>query len=239
MPIFIPKDRKSLFRQFLAGMYDAVVITDPSGHVLETNPRVEEFFGRDADETLDQPISVFIRGLTPEVVQRIRRGLDADRHMMIDAKGLRKDGSDFACEVTVSVIDLMDPDDLVFTIRNVERRRKINDMLRAKEGAFEVAKSALFACSPDGRFTEVNAAFIAMFGLAGHDDARERAFAELFEDRPLADAFARALEGEKSTVSIIPEADAGEDPGVIEVTLAPNKPARKIKGVVGSAARIR
>ena len=27
MPLFVPKDRKSLFRQFLAGMYDAVVIT--------------------------------------------------------------------------------------------------------------------------------------------------------------------------------------------------------------------
>ena len=25
MPLFVPKDRKSLFRQFLAGMYDAVV----------------------------------------------------------------------------------------------------------------------------------------------------------------------------------------------------------------------
>ena len=28
--LFVPKDRKSLFRQFLAGMYDAVVITDPN-----------------------------------------------------------------------------------------------------------------------------------------------------------------------------------------------------------------
>ena len=45
MPLFVPKDRKSLFRQFLAGMYDAVVITDPNGHILEINPRAEEHFG--------------------------------------------------------------------------------------------------------------------------------------------------------------------------------------------------
>ena len=42
--LFVPKDRKSLFRQFLAGMYDAVVITDPNGHILEINPRAEEYF---------------------------------------------------------------------------------------------------------------------------------------------------------------------------------------------------
>ena len=42
MPLFVPKDRKSLFRQFLAGMYDAVVITDPNGHIIEINPRAGE-----------------------------------------------------------------------------------------------------------------------------------------------------------------------------------------------------
>ena len=60
MELFIPKDRKSLFRQFLAGMYDAVVITDPNGHILEINPRTVEYFGREVDEALDQPISIFI-----------------------------------------------------------------------------------------------------------------------------------------------------------------------------------
>ena len=238
MALFIPKDRKSLFRQFLAGMYDAVVITDPSGHVLETNPRAEEFFGRDAEETLDQPISVFIRGLSPEVVQRIRRGLEADRHMMIDANGLRKDGTSFACEVTVSVIDLIDPDDLVFTVRNVERRRKIRDMLRAKEGAFEISRSALFACDTAGVITEANAAFCEMFELKDAEEAKGHTFAEFFTDEPLAANFAKALAGESSTVTIVAETDAEGGSGEIEVTLAPNKPARKVKGVVGSVARI-
>ena len=72
MALFIPKDRKSLFRQFLAGMYDAVVITDPNGHILEINPRTVEYFGREMDEVLDQPVSIFIPGLKPEVVGRIQ-----------------------------------------------------------------------------------------------------------------------------------------------------------------------
>ena len=115
MALFVPKDRKSLFRQFLAGMYDAVIITDPNGHIIEINPRAEEHFGYVQDEVVDKPISFFIPGLSPEVVQRIRRGLENDRHMMLDAKGRCKSDDKFACEVTVSVIDLMDPGDLVFT----------------------------------------------------------------------------------------------------------------------------
>ena len=87
MPLFVPKDRKSLFRQFLAGMYDAVVITDPSGHILEVNPRAEEHFGFEQDEVLDKPIASLIPGLTAEIVERIRKGLDEDRRVMIDANG--------------------------------------------------------------------------------------------------------------------------------------------------------
>ena len=237
-PLFVPKDRKSLFRQFLAGMYDAVVITDPNGHILESNPRAEEHFGYTQDETLDQPISMLIPGLSTEIVQRIRRGLDEDRHMMLDANGLNKSGTRFACEVTVSVIDLMDPGDLVFTVRNVEKRRKTNDMLRAKEGAFDIAPSALFSCDPSGRFTNVNAAFVALFGLADEDEAKDKLFTELMGDPPLPENFKKALEGLTSTVGIVAETEEDSNQDEIEITLAPNRVGRKIKGVVGSVTRV-
>ena len=238
MPLFVPKDRKSLFRQFLAGMYDAVVITDPSGHILETNPRAVEFFGYAEDEFLDRPISMLIPGLNPEVVQRIRRGLEDDRHMVLDANGLNNKAEKFACEVTVSVIDLIDPGDLVFTIRNVERRRRVRDMLRGKESAFEISQAALFVCDADGRFVSANRTFCEMFGLADEGDAKEHFFAEFFEDEPLPENFAKALEGETTTVAIVAEGDEDDDRSEVEITLAPNKPARKIMGVVGSVTKV-
>ena len=237
MPLFVPKDRKSLFRQFLAGMYDAVVITDPNGHIIEINPRAEEHFGYTQDEVIDRPISFFIPGLAPEIVQRIRRGLEGDRHMMIDANGLNKDGSKFSCEVTVSIIDLMDPGDLVFTVRNVERRRKIREMLRAKENAFQIAHSALFACDQSGRFTQVNDSFAQMFGLSGEDDAFGHVFTDFMGDDPLPENFKKALAGETTTVGIVAESD-GEAQDEIEIILAPNRDGRKIKGVVGSVIKV-
>ena len=105
------KDHRSLFRQLLTGMYDAVLITDPSGHLLEINPRAKEFFQYETDEVIDRPVSLFIPGVTPAIVQRIRAGLDQARHMMLDANCLRKDQTTFAAEVTVIV---------TFSERNVD-----------------------------------------------------------------------------------------------------------------------
>jgi len=239
MPLFIPKDRKSLFRQFLAGMYDAVVITDASGHILETNQRAEEHFDRKPEEMLDQPIEMLVKGLTAEIVQRIRKGLDDDRHVIIDANGLKRNGERFACEVAISSIELNEPDDIVFTIRNVERRRNVREMLRAKEEAFEIAQCALFACDAEGRFTQANASFLEMFDLPDFDALREYAFSDFFEDDPLPDHFRRALAGEKSTVGIVAQSDDPEDAETeIEVVLAPNRSGRKIVGVVGSVIKV-
>jgi PAS domain S-box-containing protein len=236
MALFVPKDRKSLFRQFLSGMYDAVVITDPNGHIIEINPRAEEHFGYVQDEVIDKPISFYIPGLVPEIVQRIRKGLEDDRHMMIDANGLNKAGARFACEVTVSIIDLMDPGDLVFTVRNTERRRQINNMYRAKSNAFQIAHCALFACDTEGRILEANTSFLEMFALESEDAARTRSFADFMSDDPLPANFKKALAGETTVTGIVAEGD--DDQQEVEVILAPNMHGRKCLGVVGSVMKV-
>ena len=236
MPLFVPKDRKSLFRQFLAGMYDAVVITDPNGHIIEINPRAEEHFGYTQDEVIDRPISVYIPGLAPEIVQRIRRGLDQDRHMVLDANGLNKDGSKFACEVTVSMIDLMDPGDLVFTVRNTERRRRINNIFRAKSNAFQIAQCALFTCDSEGNIRDCNTAFCEMFGLEDEEEARKHVFVDFMNDDPLPENFRKALARETTITGIVAEGD--EDQEEVEVVLAPNMHGHKNHGVVGSIRKV-
>jgi PAS domain S-box-containing protein len=237
MPLFVPKDRKSLFRQFLAGMYDAVVITDPNGHIIEINPRAEEYFGYLQEEVVDKPISVYIPSLSAAIVQRIRKGLDENRHVVIDANGENRDGVRFACEMTISSIEMVNPDDLVFTIRNVERRRKVRNMLRAKEGAFDISHAALFACDAHGAFTQMNAAFREMFEIAEEGDAPTPSFFDIMTDDPLPENFRKAIAGETSTTGIVAESDS-DGKQEIEITLAPHKAGRKIRGVVGSIIKV-
>ncbi len=230
------KDHRSLFRQLLQGMYDAVVITDPSGHVLELNPRAREFFQCESENVMDRPISVFIPGVTPPMIQRIRKGLDQARHMMLDAKCRAKDGTTFSAEVTVSVIDLLDPGDLVFTVRNTERRRRQIENFRTKENAFALSLAALFSCTPEGEFRDVNQAFLEMFGLESVEEAQKATFADLMNDEPLADLFAQALAGEPSRTRIRAENDDGSEE--IEIALAPDRQGKKVRGVVGSVFRV-
>lgn len=238
MALFIPKDRKSLFRQFLTGMYDAVVITDPNGYILEINPRAEEYFGYIIDEVIDKPIGNLIPGLSAELVQRIRQGLAEQRHIVIDANCKSKLGNKFQSEVTISDIDLMDPDDLVFTIRNVERRRQVNDMLRAKESAFSICPVALFACDMDGKITECNQAFLEMMDVASEEEARKHNIGEYLDDEPLPQQLVKAKQGEKSVTGVVAEDESGVT-SEIEVILAPNRQGRKIKGVVGSVQKVK
>ena len=237
MPLFVPRDRKSLFRQFLTGMYDAVVITDPNGHILEINPRAVEHFGYELEEVLDRHVSLYVPGLAPEVVQRIRKGLEGDRHVMVDANGKRKDGTKIACEIAVSVIDLMDPGDLVFTIRNVERRREIMNAYRAMANAFKISHTALFGCDPDGNIRDVNDAFCEMFGLADVEEARKHVFSDFMGDDPLPANFRKALAGETTVTGIVAEGD-GDDQEELEIVLAPNLHGRKNHGVVGSILKV-
>lgn len=237
MPNTTMKDHRSLFRQLLAGMYDAVLITDPSGHLLELNPRAKEFFQYETDEVMDRPVGRFIPGVTPEIVERIRAGLDQARHMMLDANCLRKDGSVFPAEVTVSLIDLLDPGDLVFTIRSTERRRRQLAVFRTRQNAYEISQAALFACAPDGRFRGVNAAFLEMFGYADEGEVLKLAFSDVMDDAPMAENFACALAGEKTAVRITEQEDASEGEDV-EIQLGPDLQNKKIVGVVGSVIRV-
>ena len=236
MPNTTMKDHRSLFRQLLAGMYDAVLITDPSGPLLELNPRAKEFFQYETDEVMDRPVGRFIPGVTPEIVERIRAGLDQARHMMLDANCLRKDGSVFPAEVTVSLIDLLDPGDLVFTIRSTERRRRQLAVFRTRQNAYEISQAALFACAPDGRFRGVNAAFLEMFGYADEGEVLKLAFSDVMDDAPMAENFACALAGEKTAVRITAQEDASEGEDV-EIQLGPDLQNKKIVGVVGSVIR--
>ena len=237
MALFIPKDRKSLFRQFLAGMYDAVVITDANGYILEVNPRTVEYFGHEADTLLDKPISDLIPGLKQEVVARIRRGLAGDRHVIVDANAVDREGRKIACEVAVSAIDLMSPGDLIFTIRNVERRRAHLGSLRSRVNAFAVSQTALFACDADGRFVECNEAFLQMFGIKDLVEARRFVFSDFMGDSPLPDNFKRALAGERTLTGIVAEGD-DEDQEELEIVLAPDVHGRRTKGVVGSILKV-
>ena len=237
MTMFMPQNHKSLFRQLLAGLYDAVLIADPNGHIREVNPRAVEYFKYEPEETADRPVELFIPGVTPDMVHRIRKGLGDGRYVVLDANCRCKDESVFPAEVSISEIDLFEPGDLVFTVRNTERRKRQLAIYKSKENAFNVSAAALFVCAPDGRFRHVNAAFCEMFGIKDEADAQHRFFSDFMDDEPLPALFERAVAGEGSVARVKAE-DGSDDAGEVEVRLEPDMHGKRIVGVVGSVTGV-
>lgn len=232
------QDHRSLYRQLTAGMYDALLVTDPNGHLIEINPRAMEYFLYSPEDIWDKPVATLIPGVSAQVVGRIRKGIDDSRHIILDARCQRKDGTSFSAEVTISVIDLINSGDLVFTVRNTERRRKQWQTMRGKANAFENAQSACFVCDAERVFRSVNRAFLKMFDVGREESVLGQRFESLLSDEPLQGLFERALAGEQVSCRIAADTDAG-NVAEVEVLMGPDRHGKdKILGVVGSLLQV-
>jgi len=183
-------DHRSLYQQLLAGLYDAVLVTDPNGYVIDTNPRVAEFFQYSAGETWDRMVGDLISGINAALLERVRKGLEEGRFILLDAKCVRKDGSSFAGEVSISSIRLVNGGDLVFAVRNVDRRKNAWQKLKSGRNAWMKALAPGVISDADGMVRCVNRAGLALWGCAAEEDLVGKPFTRLWAD---ADAAAAAL----------------------------------------------
>ena len=115
-------NQKVLYYQLMNGLYDAVLILDDNGHIVDCNNRVETVLGYNRDEMWDMPVSDVVKGIGPQIFQQMKDALHGNHQVLINAKCTRKDGIGFQGEVGVCIMHLTRGENLVFTIRNVEKR---------------------------------------------------------------------------------------------------------------------
>ena len=115
-------NQKVLYYQLMNGLYDAVLILDQNGHIVDCNTRVTPVLAYNRDEMWDMPVSDVIKGIGPQIFQQMKDALYNNHQVLINAKCTRKDGTSFQGEVGVCLMHLTRGENLVFTIRNVEKR---------------------------------------------------------------------------------------------------------------------
>ncbi len=111
----------------LQAALDSIVTMDHEGRVVEFNPAAERTFGYSAEEAVGQELAELI--IPPDLRERHRRGLARylqtgeakifDRR--VELRGMRKDGSEFPLELTVTRISIEPP---MFTgyLRDISER---------------------------------------------------------------------------------------------------------------------
>lgn len=129
VPVRPKKGQKALYYQMMNSIYDAVLILDDNGHVVDCNERVPSILGHSREELWDEPIGTLIPGITPQIFAKMKSSLHGDRRVLISARCHRKDGSSFHGEVGAGLINLTG-ENLVLTVRNIEKRSPVKAIVR-------------------------------------------------------------------------------------------------------------
>jgi len=121
----------TLYREFLQSIYDAVLITDWEGHILDGNTRSTEFLRYEVRELRDMAISDVICGFNEAILLHICNNLDRDRFTLIEvAYCQRKDQSLFPAEIASNKLHLGDEKHICFFVRDITRRKQDEELLQ-------------------------------------------------------------------------------------------------------------
>lgn len=234
--IIRPKtDQRALYYQLMNGLYDAVLILDDQGHIVDCNARVTAMLGYSREDTWDLPIDKVITGMSNQMFEHLKRNLAENHHILIDARCFRQDGTSFAGEVGVSTLSLTRGSNIVFAIRNVDRRKNAMDEMRKGQAALEVSLAPSFVCDMDGFFVVVNQALLDAFGIPDEAQAKNVRFIDLLPDA--ARFFLRASCGEKLRESLRVPTPSGV-PLKVELALKPVQNGQTVTGVAGSILQV-
>ena len=113
---------RAQFQELINGFYDVIFIMDGSGRVICSNTRAEPVLGYTEDDLWDMEISKIVKGITPVIFRQMMDALHNSQQVLISTRCVRKDGTEFLAEVSASFVHLTREENLVFLIRNIERR---------------------------------------------------------------------------------------------------------------------
>lgn len=114
----------SQFNELFQSMYDAAILCDLEGRIVDVNVRALDFFLYEKPDFCRLGIKDVISGLDDALLQTVRENLQVDRFTLIEAFCVRSDGSFFPTEIAVNTLRLAQNGLLCFFLRDISVRKQ-------------------------------------------------------------------------------------------------------------------
>ncbi|MFH7334619.1 PAS domain S-box protein [Streptomyces sp. KHY 26] len=153
---------------------DAMVIVDDTGVIRLVNAQTEAVFGYRREELLGRPVELLVPHRFRDHHTRHRDGYAANRQVRpmgagLELHGLRKDGSEFPVEISLSPMETADGLLVSAAVRDVSDRKAAEARINELAAIVESSQDAILAKTLDGDITYWNAAAAELYGYTAEE----------------------------------------------------------------------